>query len=60
LLEAPPSDAVQVNDWERRLTVQGKTARKGPDEATIIGWSLFGFVLVSAVTMMGLYLGFRH
>ncbi|MET0444006.1 hypothetical protein [Tardiphaga sp.] len=42
------------------MTVQGKTARKGPDEATIIGWSLFGFVLVSAVTMIGLYLGFRH
>jgi hypothetical protein len=42
------------------LTIQAKTARKGPDEATIIGWSLFCFTLVSAVTMIGLYLGFRH
>jgi hypothetical protein len=42
------------------LTVQGKTARKGPDEATIIGWGLFCFTLVSAVAMIGLYLGFRH
>ncbi|WP_256438170.1 hypothetical protein [Tardiphaga alba] len=42
------------------MNVQERTARKLPDEATMIGWGLFCFVLISAVTMMGLYLGFRH
>jgi hypothetical protein len=41
------------------LSTQEKAVRSAPDEATIIAWGLFCFVVVAAVTILGLYLGFR-
>jgi hypothetical protein len=52
--------ALTIDYRERRLSDLQKTNRDTPDEATIIAWGLFGFILVSAITMIGLYIGFRH
>lgn len=47
------------NDKERPLSMQDKAVRSTPDEATVIAWGLFCFTVVAAVTIVGLYLGFR-